>query len=67
VCAIVSAPAAALHYAHERSDAKGKPLNIVHARRLAFERADRLRRLVKVVDFGIAKATLRHGRDASAA
>jgi serine/threonine protein kinase len=59
VCAIVSATASALHYAHERRDSKGKPLNVVHRDVSPSNVLIGYDGAVKVVDFGIAKATLR--------
>ncbi|HEX5058500.1 MAG TPA: serine/threonine-protein kinase, partial [Kofleriaceae bacterium] len=59
VCAILSAAAAGLHYAHERRDNKGKPQNIVHRDVSPSNILIGYDGAVKVVDFGIAKAAMR--------
>jgi eukaryotic-like serine/threonine-protein kinase len=59
VCAIVSAAATALHYAHERRDAKGRSLDIVHRDVSPSNVLIGYDGGVKIVDFGIAKATVR--------
>jgi serine/threonine protein kinase len=57
--AVVMGVAAGLHYVHEKSDADGKPLALVHRdvspQNIIVTRDGG----VKLVDFGIAKATLR--------
>jgi serine/threonine protein kinase/outer membrane biosynthesis protein TonB len=60
VCAIVSAVAAGLHYAHDRRDSKGRPLDIVHRDVSPSNVIIGYDGAVKIVDFGIAKATARH-------
>jgi eukaryotic-like serine/threonine-protein kinase len=59
VCAIVSAAAAALHYAHERRDPKGRPLEVVHRDVSPSNVIIGYDGAVKLVDFGIAKAAVR--------
>ncbi len=59
VCSILAATASGLHYAHERKDSKGKPLNIVHRDVSPSNILVGYDGSVKVLDFGIAKATLR--------
>jgi len=57
--AIVSAAAAGLHYAHERRGADKRPLGIVHRDVSPSNILVGYDGSVKVVDFGIAKATMR--------
>jgi serine/threonine-protein kinase len=59
VCAIVSATAAGLHYAHERKGADKRPLNIVHRDVSPSNILVGYDGSVKIVDFGIAKAAMR--------
>lgn len=59
VVTIVTAVAAGLHYAHERRDSKGKPLNIVHRDVSPSNVLIGYDGSVKIVDFGIAKAAMR--------
>jgi serine/threonine protein kinase len=58
--AIVAATASALGYAHERSNAQG-PLNLVHRDVSPSNVIVSYEGAVKLVDFGIARATLRRG------
>jgi serine/threonine protein kinase len=57
--AIVSAAAAGLHYAHERRGADKRPLGIVHRDVSPSNILVGYDGSIKVVDFGIAKATMR--------
>jgi serine/threonine-protein kinase len=65
VLAIAAGAAAGLHHAHDRRDTSGRPLDIVHRDvspsnlMLSYEGA------VKVVDFGVAKASHRSTETAS--
>jgi serine/threonine protein kinase len=58
VVSIVTSVAAALHHAHERSTADGKPLSIVHRDVTPANILVSYDGNVKVVDFGIAKAAI---------
>ena len=57
--AIVSAAAAGLHYAHERTGSDLRPLGIVHRDVSPSNILVGYDGAIKVVDFGIAKATMR--------
>src|SRR5258706_7168302 len=59
VCQVISAAAAGLHYAHERRGHDKKSLGIVHSDLSPSNIIVGYDGSVKVVDFGIAKATLR--------
>ena len=61
VVSIISAAAAGLHHAHERKGPDKKPLNIVHRDVSPSNILVGYDGSVKVVDFGIAKATRRQG------
>jgi len=60
--AIVMGAAAGLAYAHEQKDARGNPLHVVHRDISPQNVLVTLTGGVKVVDFGIAKASLASGR-----
>src|SRR5262249_44850258 len=55
-CGIVAQACAGLHYAHERTMPDGTPLNIIHRDVSPQNLICTWEGLVKVVDFGIAKA-----------
>jgi serine/threonine-protein kinase len=57
VCRIIADTLAGLHYAHTRSGADGKPLGLVHRDVSPQNVLVTYEGAVKVVDFGIAKAT----------
>jgi tRNA A-37 threonylcarbamoyl transferase component Bud32 len=57
--AITVGVAAGLHYAHEKTDSAGQPLNIVHRDVSPSNVLVSYDGAVKVVDFGIAKAAVR--------
>jgi serine/threonine-protein kinase len=59
VVAIISAAADALHHAHEQRSADGKPLGLVHRDITPANIIVGYDGIVKVVDFGIAKAASR--------
>ena len=56
---IVSGAAAGLHHAHERKGKQGQPLNIVHRDVSPANIIVAFDGVVKIVDFGIAKASVR--------
>ena len=62
---IVTAVCAGLHHAHDKRDAAGRPLGIVHRDVTPQNIVVTLDGGVKIVDFGIAKATSRKGRTAA--
>lgn len=60
---IVSAAAAGLHYAHDKRDAEGHPLHIVHCDVSPSNVLVSYEGGVKLIDFGIARATANKGQD----
>ncbi|MCC6807015.1 MAG: serine/threonine protein kinase [Deltaproteobacteria bacterium] len=60
--AILSTVLEALHAAHEQQDKDGKPLNIVHRDVRPHNILISDHGIVKVADFGIAKAAINHAR-----
>ena len=62
---LVAQACAGLHYAHNRRDADGNPLNMVHRDVSPQNLVIAFEGVLKVVDFGIAKATVRDTRTQS--
>ncbi len=56
---IIAQACSGLHYAHQRKDASGRPLNIVHRDVSPQNLVVSFDGIVKLVDFGIAKAEMR--------